>query len=89
MNGSLQEALDAAALVATFNSNSGVDAVLAGVPTYAADPGSMVYELSTIYFRSTPIVADRDEWCAKMAYTQWLPEEIESGQAWEALRTVI
>ena len=74
----LEETLDANDLVATWNSNSGVDAALAGVPVSADDEGSMVYDLRFIL-----------DWCKKMAYTQWLPEEIESGAAWEALRTVI
>ena len=87
MKGSLSEALDAAALVVTYNSNSGVDAVLAGVPTYAADPGSMVWCPYTS--KIIPINWNRNDWAAKMAYTQWLPEEIESGAAWDALRTVI
>ena len=87
MKGALSEALDAAELVVTYNSNSGVDAVIAGVPTFAADPGSMVWNIYT--HDLAPINWNRDEWCKKMAYTQWLPEEIESGAAWEALRTVI
>jgi hypothetical protein len=87
LEGSLEEALNQAALVVTYNSNSGVDAVLAGVPTYAADPGSMVFDLSSKNFE--PNTPDRTAWCKKMAYTQWLPEEIESGEAWKALRTVI
>ena len=86
LEGSLDDALNQAALAVTYNSNSGVDAVLAGVPTYAADPGSMVFELSAKNFCiSRP---DRGAWCAKMAYTQWNTEEIENGEAWGALKTV-
>lgn len=87
MDGTLAQALEVTDWVITFNSNSGVDAVLAGVPTYAADPGSMVYDLSNRGL--VPWRPPRDFWCKKMAYTQWLPEEIASGDAWEALRTVI
>lgn|SRR5574341_31956 len=89
MAGALQEALDAAALVVTYNSNSGVDAVLAGVLTYAADPGSMVWEMSQGSLALASMHVGRSDWTRKMAYTQWLPEEIESGAAWDALRTVI
>lgn len=83
----LPQALDSAGLVVTYNSNSGVDAVLAGVPTYAADPGSMVWDVSSRNF--LPITPDRVTWSQRMAFTQWLPAEIENGDAWEALKTVI
>lgn len=86
MQGSLREALAAAGVVLTYNSNAGVDAILNGVPAYAQDPGSMIWNRYTSYLK--PISWPRKEWTAKMAYTQWLPEEIESGAAWEALRTV-
>ena len=87
LHGELKAALDQAALAVTFNSNSGVDAVLNGTPAYAEDPGSMIYDIALKDFHgNTP---DRTAWTKKMAYTQWLPEEIESGDAWEALRTVI
>jgi hypothetical protein len=85
-NGALADALTEADLVVTYNSNSGVDAVLAGVPVYAADRGSMVYDLLPMRGGQRP---NRVDWCKKMAYTQWLPEEIERGDAWAALKTVI
>lgn len=87
LQGTLAEALNAAALVVTYNSNSGVDAVLAGVQTTAADNGSMVWEIANRGFLAWQ--PDRTAWTKKMAYTQWLPQEIESGAAWDALRTVI
>jgi len=87
LSGTLQGALDQAAIVVTYNSNSGVDAVLNGTPAYAADPGSMIWELSGGKLEQRQ--PDRTAWTKKMAYTQWLPSEIESGDAWAALRTVI
>jgi hypothetical protein len=76
----LAESLEAVDLVVTWNSNSGVDAYLAGNIVWADDPGSMVWGATK---------PGREAWKARMAYTQWLPEEIESGAAWDALRTVI
>jgi hypothetical protein len=84
MNGVLADALAKADVVLTYNSNSGVDAVLAGTAVYAEDRGSMVYELGQGLKQP-----DRTAWTKKMAYTQWLPEEIENGSTWEALKTVI
>ena len=85
--GTLEAALEHAALVVTWNSNSGVDAILAGVPVYAADPGSMVYDISSCNF--VPVRPDRSSWCQKMSYTQWSWKEIDTGEAWEAVRTVV
>lgn len=87
LDSDLKAALDQAAIAVTYNSNSGVDAVLNGTPAYAADPGSMVWDLCGGKFERRQ--RDRTEWTKKMAYTQWLPSEIESGDAWAALRTVI
>ena len=77
LDSTLDEALDKAGLVVTYNSNSGVDAVLAGVPTYAADPGSMVWDVSSREF--LPTTPDRAIWSQRMSFTQWLPDEIEKG----------
>ena len=82
MPGDLQDALKNACKVFTFNSNSGVDAIMAGVPAMADDAGSMIYGLDGGYF-------DRKPWEQKMSYTQWTEGEIERGEAWEALKTVI
>lgn len=86
IDGTLAEALAQARLVVTYNSNSGVDAVMAGVPTYAEDEGSIAWPVTGRHF--SPTTPDRGKWSEKMAYTQWLPEEIESGAAWAALKTV-
>jgi hypothetical protein len=82
LHGSLAEAIDQAALVVTFNSNVGTEAVLAGVPTLASDAGSMVYQLLK---QEAP---DRGAWASRMAWCQWLPEDFTSGRAWAHLRNV-
>jgi hypothetical protein len=75
--GALESALAQAAVVITYNSNSGVDSVLAGVPTVAVDEGSM----------ASPVVAknigemitpNRERWAAELA---WKLDEIASGVA--------
>lgn len=79
--GPMQEALDGAALVWAYNSNSGVDAVMGGTPTAALDKGSMVWEICTHGlgdFRRP----DRSEWGRKIAYCQWTVEEMASGECW-------
>jgi hypothetical protein len=85
IGGDLEEALSAAAICITFNSNTGVDAVLAGVPTIAADRGTMAYEVTarTIGERFVP---DREQWASRLAWCQWTIDEIATGLAWEVIR---
>jgi hypothetical protein len=83
--GSLANALDGAACVATWNSNTGVDAVLAGVPVIACDRGSMAWSVSARDY-SHCARPEREQWAANLAYCQWLEEEIASGETWEHLR---
>jgi hypothetical protein len=85
LGGTLDEALAGAAIVVTFNSNTGVDAVLAGVPTVAADCGAMAWPMAgrRIGDRWT---LDRADWAARLAWCQWDMSEIASGLAWETVR---
>ena len=83
-DGTLEENLQNAAAVVTYNSNSGVDAVLAGVPTVIADEGSMALSVASIqvgqYYRPP-----REQWAAELAWKQWQLSEISSGFALEKL----
>lgn len=85
MNGNLSEALDDAAVCVTFNSNTAVESVLAGVPTVATNHGTMAYEVAarTIGQICKP---QRESWANKLAWCQWSIEEIKSGVAWEAIQ---
>lgn len=80
IKGDLQSVLCGAGLVVTYNSNSGVDAVLAGCPTVAADRGSMAWDVSARDMQA--VKPDRCEWAARLAWCQWQLSEIESGEAW-------
>lgn len=84
LSGSLAEALLGAGLVVSFNSNSGTDAVMAGVPVYAADEGSMVYELASRDFN--PVKPDRSSRLQEMAWFQYSIDEIKSGAAWDVVK---
>lgn len=87
VEGSLGEALSGAGLVVAWNSNSLVDAVLAGVPIYAGDRGSMVFELSSRDFR--PIYPDREAVLNHIACVQWSLTELSTGKAWEVVKTAM
>lgn len=82
IGGSLEEALLGAKLAVTFNSNSGVDAVLAGVPTVTMDEGAMAWGVTAHDLSSDPIRPDRTKWTHRLAYCQWSPEEMADGTAW-------
>ncbi len=85
IGGTLTECLAGARVAVTFNSNSGVDAILAGVPTIATDPGSMAWPVASHDFNETPARPNRDEWAARMAWCQWTIDEMSSGYTWEIL----
>jgi len=81
----LGEDLAGAYLAVTYNSNLGVDAVLAGVPTVAMDEGSMAWPVAS-HVVSEVVKPPRNKWAQAMAWTQWTLPEIASGEAWAALR---
>jgi hypothetical protein len=81
-----QDLMDAWAVV-TFNSNTAVEAVIQGIPVFAADVGSMAMpvanaDLSRI---ETPDMPDREQWLNDLCYTQWTPEEMKEGLPWKHL----
>jgi hypothetical protein len=88
-DGELEEALQGAACVAGWNSNALTDAVLAGVPVTAMDPGAMAWPVAGHGFDEPPALRDRGPWAHRMAWTQWTPAEIASGAAWEAVATAM
>lgn len=89
LQGSMSDALDKAAMVVTFNSNSGVDAVLAGVPTVSIDRGSMVWPVSAHSVFDEPVTPDRTQWSHNLAYCQWSRDELMSGAAWAHITPVL
>lgn len=82
--GTLDEALAGAALVITYNSNSAVDAVLAGKPTITADKGSMAWPVTGHYINDI-VTPAREPWAHELAWRQWQLDEIKSGKALTAL----
>jgi hypothetical protein len=78
---SLKEALAGASHVITFNSNSGVDSVMAGLPTVAVDRGAMAWPV-TGHDIGEIIRPDRAAWAHKLAWCQWTRDELQSGECW-------
>ena len=87
MEGELHIALRNACGVVTYNSNSGVDAILAGVPTMAQDRGSMAWGVcaKSVNQLIDYTYSDRTQWAYNLAYTQWTLDELTDGTAWNHL----
>ena len=77
LEGTLEHAINNARMVITLNSNSSVDALLAGVITISCDLGSMIHNIGLF---------SRKQWLKDMSYTQWTIEEMESGETWNHLK---
>ena len=77
--------------VITYNSLSGVEAVLEGVPVFAMDGGSMVHPIahhSYAQIENLSYDIDLTEWQNKIAYTMWNKEDVQSGECWAHLKPV-
>jgi hypothetical protein len=84
LGGSLEDALAGADVVLTFNSNTAVESVLAGVPTVAFDEGSMAWPV-TGHAVGEIITPDRTPWTHWLAWCQWTMDEMRSGDCWAAV----
>lgn len=89
IEGTLEEALSGASVCVTWNSNSGVDAALAGVPVIACDEGSMALDVASHAVSDPLVTPDREDWCNRLAWRQWSPEEMRSGYAWDHVGKVL
>lgn len=85
VGGPLAEALREARFVVTLNSNSAVDAVLAGVPTITMDEGSMAWPVTTHEIGPDLIMPPREQWAYDLAYSQWTAAEMKNGSVWRRL----
>jgi len=84
----LQEDLQNAWALITFNSNSGVEGAIQGCPVFAFDPGSMASDIANRLLKhiEQPQMPDRTQWLHNLAYTQWTTAEMEQGLAWSHIR---
>lgn len=87
--GTLEQDLSEAACVIAYNSNATVDAVLAGIPAVTCDESAMAWSVSSHNLVEPLLSPDRSEWFRRMAWTQYTLPEIQSGEAWEVVRTAM
>lgn len=82
---SLANDLAGARCAVSWNSSSGVAAVLAGVPHVAMDEGSMAYDVSG-HELTIPPTPDRTAWAHALAWKQWTIDEVASGYCWDNIK---
>lgn len=82
----LSRTLDRVSVVMTWNSSAAIDAVLAAVQTVAVDRGSMAWDVAAHSIEQVPFYSDRLAWASRLAYAQWLDDEIIAGHAWDHLK---
>ncbi len=83
--GDLAEALSAALACITFNSNTGVEAALAGVPTVTVDQGSMAWDVAA-HWVGQLARPSREAWAHRLAHRQWRLEEIARGDPFRHMK---
>jgi len=74
--------------VVTYNSNSAVEALIAGIPVITLDQGSMVYDITghDLSQIENPLMYDRVQQMCDIAYTQWTIDEMKQGLPWQHLK---
>lgn len=85
-DGDLASEIAGAALVVTYNSNTGVESMLAGKPTVTADAGAMAWPVAArSIVAATTSEPPRRPWAEELAWCQFTLDEIRSGFAWECV----
>jgi hypothetical protein len=85
---SLAEDLAGAALCVTYNSTTGVESVLAGVPTVTLDEGAMAWPVAGHDLHQV-VRPHRDAWAHDLAFTSWSLDEIAAGDPWQHLAPIM
>ena len=77
----LSDVLPSCYATVSFNSNGGVESVLAGIPTVCQDKGSMAWDVAEKNLGNIEQISlpDRTQWAYNLAYTQWTTKEMEQG----------
>ena len=83
----LAEDLAGARLAITWCSTAAVEAVIAGVPTYALGPGSIAAPVTMRSLSDAPYMGDRTTWANRLAYRQWALAELADGSAWPHIQS--
>lgn len=77
----------------TFNSNAGIEALLAGIPVIAQEGASVIHgwnnlEINDIKYPEKLISHDREKLFRYLSYCQFTLREFETGEAWKITQEV-
>jgi len=81
----LEQDLAGAVLAVTWGSTAAVEAILAGIPTYALSEQAIVRPVAAHKLAEAPITPDRYDWLCELACRQWRSEELASGEFLECI----
>tara|TARA_Y100000004_G_scaffold59867_1_gene66763 strand:- start:368 stop:1252 length:885 start_codon:yes stop_codon:yes gene_type:complete len=78
---SIEQDLKIASSVVSYNSNSCVEAVIEGIPSFVFSKRSVAWDVTNhdLSEINNPKTFDREQWFNNLAYTQWNLKEIEEG----------
>jgi len=83
----LQDVLRVCHCVVSHHSNVCIDALLEGVPSFCVQGVAVPMSLQDIVRIEDPVYPNgREQWAADIAYTQWRPDEMRQGLAWQYLK---
>jgi hypothetical protein len=87
----LSDAISGAHVLVTNGSNSCFEAVLAGVPCVVLGVAAPISSTSLSEIEEPRLASDAErwQWLADLAYSQWTMEELRSGEAWTHIRRLI
>lgn len=92
----IESVLERTALIVTNHSNVAVDGLVAGVPCFARKGVGKLVSLDApasvdlkVVWKPSPPIAERRQLLADVAYAQWSPAEMRTGQAWSHIRGII
>jgi len=78
----------------SFSSGFGVDSLIAGTPCVVDSDASFAYELAhkgkkNLHNVYMPQDILREQWLSRLAYHQWFLDEMESGECWKHLKSMM
>lgn len=86
---SLAEDMAAVDCVITYSSNTGIEAVLAGVPIIVESDVSMAWPMGGHDIEASIVRPDRGVWAHDLAWKQWQRHELADGTAWDHVRHAV
>ena len=90
----LEHSLMHAKFTISYSSGFGVDSLIAGTPCIVDSDASFAYELShkgkkNLHSIYTPTDILREQWLSRLSYHQWFIEEMESGECWKHIKSML